>query len=67
MPACGQRSRVVHAQRDVHSLIDELTAEAVTPSAKLAAREFAVLSRSVGRWRATQNKTTNSYVVEIAI
>jgi hypothetical protein len=29
--------------------------------------EFAVLFRVVAKWRAIQNKTTNSYIVEIAI
>lgn len=29
--------------------------------------EFAVLSRMVGIWRASQDKTANPYVIEIAI
>jgi hypothetical protein len=39
---------------------------------QLAARErgsemFAVLFRMVAKWRAIQNKTANSYVIEIVI
>jgi len=49
-----------------------LTCHRMYTQTQLAARErgsemFAVLFRMVAKWRAIQNKTTNSYVIEIAI